>query len=369
MRARTPVGPPSETEAQSRSPSRWSYWSSHDPPQARRTAAAPTSPAPHTDPADTASSAAKPSSARRLAALLDRPRLHLRSAGRRGGGAPPPGRRHPPNLMHLQQAPQSAGHGAKLAPHLLHGPRPGDQPVHQVGPHALEAQLGHPGGALLGGTLTLVGELLAARWLVEVLVADGTADGWLGGAKVGGELGDAPAVVQQDLQARAEVGEAQAAGLLLEVAAAAIVDGETALDRQAARQTGCWWCFPCARSAGSPAAWEVRPDEITCGDERIVGRGEPTHVGNVAVCRNSRRRRWRGRGHTQGVGGPDAQLRPMIHVLVLHGHPLVPATIDFWHPRVSAGSLDIHHVMRASQVGDQTGGRVARVLGPALHCG
>jgi hypothetical protein len=50
---------------------------------------------------------------------------------------------------------------------------------------------------------------------------------------VGGELGDAPAVVQQGLQAAAQVGEAQASGLLLEVTAAAIVNRELAPDRQA----------------------------------------------------------------------------------------------------------------------------------------
>jgi hypothetical protein len=47
---------------------------------------------------------------------------------------------------------------------------------------------------------------------------------------VAGELGDAPAVAQQGLQAGAQGGEAQASGLLLEVAAAAIVDAEAAAD-------------------------------------------------------------------------------------------------------------------------------------------
>jgi hypothetical protein len=73
-----------------------------------------------------------------------------------------------------------------------------------------------------------------------VLVGDSAADRRLGGIEVGGELGDAPAVVQEGVQAGAQVGEAQACGLLLEVvAAAAIVDPETALDREAARQTCC----------------------------------------------------------------------------------------------------------------------------------
>jgi hypothetical protein len=61
----------------------------------------------------------------------------------------------------------------------------------------------------------------------------------LRGAKVGGELGDAPAVVRQGLEAGAQVGEGQASGLLLEVTAAAIVNREFAPDRQAARQTCC----------------------------------------------------------------------------------------------------------------------------------
>ena len=117
-------------------------------------------------------------------------------------------------------------------------PRLGGQPVHQVGPHPGKAQFGHPGGdALLGGALTLAGELLAARWLAKVVVGDGAADNLLGGAKASGELRDAPAVVQQGLQAGAQVGEAQAAGLLLELAVTAAVDHEPALDGQVARRT------------------------------------------------------------------------------------------------------------------------------------
>lgn len=76
----------------------------------------------------------------------------------------------------------------------------------QVGPHVLEAQLGHTGdGALLGGALALAGQLLAA-----------------------GRLVDAPAVVQQGLQAGAQVGKAQPSGLLVEMAMAAVVDDEAA---------------------------------------------------------------------------------------------------------------------------------------------
>jgi hypothetical protein len=76
----------------------------------------------------------------------------------------------------------------------------GDQPVHYVRPHASEAGLGDAGGgALLGGTLALAGQSLVAGRLVDALVGDGAADGGLGGVEVGGELGDAPAVVQQGL--------------------------------------------------------------------------------------------------------------------------------------------------------------------------
>jgi hypothetical protein len=62
--------------------------------------------------------------------------------------------------------------------------------------------------------------------LLEVVVGDGAADGRLGG----GELGDAPAVVQQNVQAGAQVGEAQPCGLLVEVAAVGTLDGEAVLD-------------------------------------------------------------------------------------------------------------------------------------------
>jgi hypothetical protein len=51
--------------------------------------------------------------------------------------------------------------------------------------------------------LALAGELLAAGRLADLKVGDGAADGRLGGAKVGGELGDAPAVLDQGLQAAA----------------------------------------------------------------------------------------------------------------------------------------------------------------------
>jgi hypothetical protein len=80
---------------------------------------------------------------------------------------------------------------------LRQRPHLGDQPIHQVGPHAREAESGHAGGdTLLGGALALAGQLLAAGWPMDVMVGDGAADGRLGGAKVGGELGDAPALVQ-----------------------------------------------------------------------------------------------------------------------------------------------------------------------------
>jgi hypothetical protein len=72
----------------------------------------------------------------------------------------------------------------------------------------------------------------------------------------GGELGDAPAVIQQDLQAGVQVGEAQAGGLLVEVALVGVGDGEAAAEDQAARQAGRLWCFPRAQSAGC-RAWQV----------------------------------------------------------------------------------------------------------------
>jgi len=68
----------------------------------------------------------------------------------------------------VEQAPQGGGCDAKLALDLRQGPRLGEHPIHQVGPHALNAQLGRlVGGALVGGALTLPGELLAARWLIR----------------------------------------------------------------------------------------------------------------------------------------------------------------------------------------------------------
>jgi hypothetical protein len=98
-----------------------------------------------------------------------------------GRGTLPPGRSHPPDLVLVQQSPHGGGRGAKLAPHLLQGPRVGDQPVLQIGPDALEAQLGDADGdALLGGVLALTGQLLAAGWQLDAIVGDGAADaGWV----------------------------------------------------------------------------------------------------------------------------------------------------------------------------------------------
>jgi hypothetical protein len=104
----------------------------------------------------------------------------------------------------VEQAPHRRGRGAELTLHLRQRPRPPDQPVHQIGPDALEAEVGDAGGgALLGGVLALAGQLLAAGWLGDVVGGDSAADGRLGGGEVGGELGDAPALVQQGLQAGA----------------------------------------------------------------------------------------------------------------------------------------------------------------------
>jgi hypothetical protein len=94
----------------------------------------------------------------RLAPLLGEVCLRPGSQASPWHGALPPGRPHPPHLVLLQQAPQSAGRGAKLADHLLQRPRLGDQPVHQVSPDPGKAELGHAGGdPLLGGMLALPG--------------------------------------------------------------------------------------------------------------------------------------------------------------------------------------------------------------------
>ena len=171
---------------------------------------------------------------------------------------------------------KGAGRGTKLGGDLRQGPRLGAQPVRQVGPQVLEAELGDAGGgALLGGALALAGQLLAAGELPEVVIGDGAADRLLGGGEVAGELGDAPAVVQQGLQAAAGVGEAQAAGLLVEVAVVAAVDPEAAVDAEVARQT-CWWgCFPCARGAGSNATPEDPRLSEHQWSRRARGRGSP----------------------------------------------------------------------------------------------
>jgi hypothetical protein len=91
----------------------------------------------------------------------------------------------------------------------------------------------------VGGAPTLAGELLAAGELPKVGVVDRAADGRLGGVEVGGELGDAPTVIDKGVQAGAEVSEAQPSGLLVEVMAATVDDGEAAVDGQSARQ-GYW---------------------------------------------------------------------------------------------------------------------------------
>jgi hypothetical protein len=167
----------------------------------------------------------------RLAAPLHRLRLLGGTDGGRGGGALPPCRRHPLNLVAVQQLPQGGGRDAKLALDLRQRPCPGDQPVLQVGPHPLEAECGRAsGGALLGGALALAGQPLAAGKLSEMMLGDGAADGLLGGSEVGGELEDAPAVIQEGMQASRQVGVAQACGLLVEVAVVGVGDGEAAAE-------------------------------------------------------------------------------------------------------------------------------------------
>src|SRR6266545_2373320 len=82
-----------------------------------------------------------------LAVLLARLSLLDRADGGRGGGTLPPGRRHPANLVLVQQPPQGRGGDAKLLLNLPQRPRLGDQPILQVGPHPLKVQCG---GAIAG---------------------------------------------------------------------------------------------------------------------------------------------------------------------------------------------------------------------------
>jgi hypothetical protein len=153
----------------------------------------------------------------------------------------------------VQQPPQGGGRSAKLVLDLLQRPCLGDHTVHQVAPQILEAECGRAvGGALLGGVLALTGKPLPAGELAELVVGDGAADGRLGGIQVAGKLGDAPAVVQEGLQAAARVGEVQACGLLVEVALLAVGDGEAAAEDQAARLAGCLWCFPMRSECRAP---------------------------------------------------------------------------------------------------------------------
>jgi hypothetical protein len=87
---------------------------------------------------------------------------------------------------------------------------------------------------------------------MELLLGDGTADDRLGGVQMGGELGDAPAVIQQGLQTGTQVGEAQAGGLLLEVALLAVGDGEAAVEDQAGRQNGLLVMLPMRSECRAP---------------------------------------------------------------------------------------------------------------------
>jgi hypothetical protein len=48
--------------------------------------------------------------------------------------------------------------------------------------------------------------------------------------------------------------------------------------------------------AGAPPVWEIRRAEITCGDERIVGRGEPTQMGTSTQRRSGHPKRRREAG-------------------------------------------------------------------------
>lgn len=140
--------------------------------------------------------------------LLDHPRLLCGPLAAAAAGALPPGRYAPPDLIAVQSVPQGAGRGTKLALYLRQRPRAGDQPVHQIRPHARKAQLSHAvGGALLGGALALAGQLWRREgWGMSwSAMARPMAAWWCQGGR---RAGDAPAVVQQGLQARAEVREA-----------------------------------------------------------------------------------------------------------------------------------------------------------------
>jgi hypothetical protein len=125
---------------------------------------------------------------------------------------------------------------------------------------------------------------------MELLLGDGTADDRLGGVQMGGELGDAPAVIQQGLQTGTQVGEAQAGGLLLEVALLAVGDGEAAVEDQAGRQMGCWWCYPCARSAGRPTTPGDTPSSGHQCSQSAVQSCETTRMGKPRGCRILERR-------------------------------------------------------------------------------
>jgi hypothetical protein len=99
----------------------------------------------------------------RLAPLLGEVCLRPGSKASPRHGALPPGRPHPPNPVLVEQAPHRGGCGAEVVHHLRQRPRPPDQPVHQIGPDALEAEVGDAGGgALLGGALALARQQFAA---------------------------------------------------------------------------------------------------------------------------------------------------------------------------------------------------------------
>jgi hypothetical protein len=131
----------------------------------------------------------------------------------------------------------------------------GDQPVHQIRQHARKPSSAAGGGALLDGAPALAGQLLAAGRLPELVVGNGAADGRVGGA----ELGNAPAVVQQGLQAGGQVGEAEASGPLVEVTLLAVDDGEATAKDKTTWQAGWWGCFP--NALGVPVGVSV-PGEI-----------------------------------------------------------------------------------------------------------
>jgi hypothetical protein len=88
---------------------------------------------------------------------------------------------------------------------------------------------------------------------VDAGLANQAADYINGGVQLAGEPGQAGVLLAARHQVAVEVSEPQEVGAVAQAALLAVDDGEAARDAQAtAGWWGCWWGFPCARSAGSP---------------------------------------------------------------------------------------------------------------------